>query len=47
MKRPYLDPEFDLVKLVLMNEVMFHSQFEEGGENSGWDWNDGDDIPPP
>ena len=44
MKKPYTEPEFEAFKLTLKAEVLFHSPFERGGTNTGWDWND-DDIP--
>ena len=48
MKKPYLEPEFELANIILKDKILFHSEFESGGENSGWNWNDGDDdLPPP
>ena len=46
MKKPYIEPEIELITIRLTTEVLFHSEFETGGENSGWDWNDDDGDEP-
>lgn len=39
MKKPYIEPEFENVRFLLKNEVLFHSEFELYGKNEDWDWN--------
>lgn len=43
LKKPYIEPEIEAVRFVLEDSVMFHSDFEHGGQNSGWTWNEDDD----
>ena len=43
MKKEYVEPKIETVLIKIEDRVLFHSDFESGGENSGWDWNDGDD----
>lgn len=45
MKKEYAAPEFSVVRFK-MEDVMgavVHTSFEQGGQNSGWTFNDDDD----
>lgn len=45
MKKPYIEPEIELITLGIKTDVLFHSPFESDGTNRLWDWNDNHDYP--
>lgn len=46
MNKPYEEPEFNIIIIELdgvLNGDVIHASFERGGQNTGFDWNDGND----
>lgn len=43
MKKVYTEPLVEFIYYKLTVDVLIHSDFENGGKNDSWDWNDDDD----
>ena len=44
MKKEYISPDFTILSVRLLDEVLLHSPFEREGMNRNWDWNDSYDY---
>ena len=47
MKKDYITPDFEIITFHLENVCngVIHASFENGGDNSGWEFNDDFDDP--